>query len=181
MIWWLLTEWSALFILECILEQPIRFFRVKEQQTIDWTLGENEIYDNFCPGGFSYSFGGNSHFFESKRSSYTMNSSGFILYVMMQLHPSCASLLLWAANYELNYKGVSLHCSSITKLHLISHWIKNEVKLSFIFIFKARVWKWTVKLSPSIKGTMEWHDNTQNHKFNIYMVYFLEIAINFLL
>lgn len=117
MICWLLTEWSALFVLECTLEQPIRFFRVKEQQTIDWTLGENEIYDNFCPGGFSYSFGGNSHFFESKRSSYTMNSSGFILDVMVQLHPSCASLLLWAANYELNYKGVSLHCSSITKLH----------------------------------------------------------------
>lgn len=32
---------------------------------------------------------------------------------------------------------------------------------------------------PSVEGTMEWHGNTQNHKFNIYLVYFLKIAINF--
>lgn len=64
----------------CILEQPLRFFRAKEQQTIDWTLGENVTYvipNNFCKGGFSYSFGGNLHFFESKRNNYAMNSSGF--------------------------------------------------------------------------------------------------------
>lgn len=74
-------EWSALFLPVCILGQHIRFFRVKEQQTIDWTLGENVTYvipNSFCNGGFSYnSFGRNSYYFESKRSHYAMNSSGF--------------------------------------------------------------------------------------------------------
>lgn len=80
LIWGLLTEQSALFILVCVLGQAVRFFRVKEQQTRDWTLGENvtcAIPNNLCNGGFSYNFGGNPHFFEFKRNNYATNSSGF--------------------------------------------------------------------------------------------------------